>query len=111
MRRLRFHHRASLFHQISAVIGRFNLVRDRMRERAFGKIASTALFARPIAEAGTKAVRRRKASWRITLCLNPAKQRSKRHITEYLFARRRKDEGFVLRLFLERLYQCERGSR
>jgi hypothetical protein len=57
MRRPRFHHRAALLDQISAVIGRFNLVRDGVYERPLGKVAGVAVFAGPIARAASESVR------------------------------------------------------
>lgn len=40
------------------MVGRFNLVGDRMRERTFGKVSRIAVFADPIRKAGPKTVRR-----------------------------------------------------
>lgn len=45
MRRPRFHLWTALFQQISATMGRSNLVRDGMRERTFSKVSLLPEFA------------------------------------------------------------------
>lgn len=65
MRRPRLHHRAALVQQISAVIGRFDLVRNGVRERPFGKVTGVTLFAVKIAMAASETVPRCDAPRRI----------------------------------------------
>ncbi|WP_235012292.1 hypothetical protein, partial [Caballeronia catudaia] len=64
----------ALLKQVGSVIGRFDLVRHGMRERALCKIASVAMFTSTIAEAAAESVRRGDASGGITLRLNAAQK-------------------------------------
>lgn len=101
--RPRLHERAPLFQQVSSVIRSFDLVRDSVSERALGKVARVAVFARPIPKAGTEAVSGCEAATRIALGFDAAEQSSQRHVAQHFFSGRREDQGLMRLVLFQQL--------
>ena len=93
------------------MVGRLDLVLNRVGKRTFRKVSCVAVFTRPIAEARAEAMRSSESTGRIAFCFDPAEQSGQGHIAQYFFPWRWEDQGVMQLVLLKRFNKRQRSLR